>query len=218
MSLRDDLISAGLEDAQAKIAEAVLKAQIAGEYIPKHRFDEVNEKNKELAKSLTQAEADKAEAIKRAEKAEGEVTPLQEQLQSTKAEWEKKYQDLEEKHKQEEEDRQTLETFNARMNAIKSYLGETVYDTDMVSSLIDLEGLKVENGKVSGVKEAVEAIKKDKPFLFKPEEKLHSTAPTSAPNKGGSEKVNFGELLAKKAQAVDELTQAATEKYFGKNN
>lgn len=218
MSLRDDLISAGLEDAQAKIAEAVLKAQIAGEYIPKHRFDEVNEKNKELAESLTQAEADKAEAIKRAEKAEGEVAPLQEQLQSTKAEWEKKYRDLEEKHKQEEEDRQTLETFNARMNAIKSYLGETVYDTDMVSSLIDLEGLKVENGKVSGVEEAVEAIKKDKPFLFKPEETLHSTAPTSAPNKGGSEKVNFGELLAKKAQAVDELTQAATEKYFGKNN
>ena len=43
---------------------------------------------------------------KRAEKAEGEVAPLQEQLQSTKAEWEKKYQDLEEKHKQEEEDEQ----------------------------------------------------------------------------------------------------------------
>lgn len=218
MSLRDDLISAGLEEAQAKIAEAVLKAQIAGEYIPKHRFDEVNEKNKELTKSLTKAEEDKAEALKRAEKAEGEIAPLQEQLQSTKTEWEKKYQDLEEKHRQEEEDRITLDTFNARVNAIKSYLGESVYDQDMVSSLIDFDSLKVENGKVSGVKEAVEAIKRDKPFLFKPEETLHSTAPTSAPNKGSSEKVNFGELLAKKAQAVDDLTKAATEKYFGRNN
>lgn len=214
MALRDELMSAGLEDKQAKIAETVLKAYIAGEFIPKHRFDEVNTKNKELSQALSDAETAKAEAEKRAKDAEDQLPTLKDELTNTKTEWEKKYNDLEAKHKQEEEDRQILETYNARMNAIKSYLGETVYDTDMVSSLIDFDSIKVENGTVSGVKEAVEAIRKNKPFLFKPESELKSTAPVSAPKKDKGE-VNFGELLAKKAEQVDAQTAEATKKYFG---
>lgn len=214
MSLRDELISAGLEDKQVKIAEAVVKAYIAGEFIPKQRFDEVNTKNKELSKSLAEAQTAQSEAEKRAKEAEEQLPTLKSELESTKAEWQQKYSDLEARHKQEEEDRHVLETFNARMGAIKSFLGESVYDADMVSSLIDLESLKVEDGKVSGVKEAVEAIRKDKPFLFKPESELKSTAPTSSPKKDKGE-INFGELLAKKAEQLDAQTAEATKKYFG---
>lgn len=214
MSLKEDLIAAGLDEAQAKSAEGVFKTYIAGEYIPKHRFDEVNAKSKELAAELVRVETEKSEVEKRAKAAEEGLTPLQEELKKTSELWEQKYNDLVETHKREEEDREILDNYNRRLGAIKNGLGETSYDSDMVVSLIDFDSLKIEDGKVLGVKEAIDALKKEKPFLFKPEESITSTAPVSAPKKEAS-KVSFGELLAKKKEEADSLTEAATKKYFG---
>lgn len=214
MAIRDELISAGLEDAQAKIAEAVLKSYISGEYVPKHRFDEVNTKNKELSQSLAESESKRQDAEKRAKEAEDQISPLQEEISKTYSEWEQKYTDLQKKHEQEEEDRRVLAEYQSKVGAIAKFLGDSAYDKEMVSSLIDLNSLKLENGNVSGVKEAVERIRKEKPFLFKPEETVESTAPVSAPKKQ-AEKVNFGELLAKKAEQIDAQTAEATKKYFG---
>lgn len=214
MPLKEDLIAAGLDEAQAKSAEGVFKTYLVGEYIPKHRFDEVNAKNKELAQELVRSETEKTEAEKRAKKAEEGLTPLQEELKKTSELWEQKYNDLVETHKREEEDREILDTYNRRLGAIRKDLGDSSYDPDMVVSLIDFENLKVDGDSVSGVKEAIDTLRKEKPFLFKPEEALKSTAPVSAPKKETT-KVNFGELLAKKKGEADSLTEAANRKYFG---
>ena len=214
MPLKEDLIAAGLDEAQAKTAEGVLKTYIAGEYIPKHRFDEVNAKSKELAAELVRVETEKTEVERRAKKAEEGLAPLQQELENTSKLWEQKYNDLVETYKREEEDREILDTYNRRLGAIKTGLGDSSYDSDMVVSLIDFDSLKIEDGNVFGVKEALDALKKEKPFLFKPEQSMTSTAPVSAPKKETS-KVSFGELLAKKKEEADSLTEAATKKYFG---
>lgn len=212
MALKDDLKALGLTDEQVSSAENVLRQHIAGEYIPKHRFDELSDKNKSLAQELGRSESEREAAEKRAKKAEDSLTPLQEKLISTESEWKQKYADLEAAHKQEEEDRITFETYSAKMDAVKKYIGDTAYDSDMITSLIDFDSLKYEDGKVSGVDKAVDQIRKERSFLFK-DDSYESTAPQSAPNMEGKG-LNFGEMLANRASATDAMTQAAAAKYF----
>lgn len=213
MSLREDLKSIGLSDEQASSAENVLRQFISGDYIPKHRFDELNEKNKSLAQDLGRAQSELEAAEKRAKKAEDGLEPLKSQLVKVETDWKQKYDTLVSTHEQAEKDRVALELHNARIGAINSFLGDSVHDVSMVTSLIDLETLEVKDGKVSGVEKAIEQVRKEKPFLFK-DEGWESTAPPSTAKKDAGATLNFGEQLAKKAQATDALTQAAADKYF----
>ena len=109
MAMRDDLKAIGLSDEQASSAENVLRQHIAGEYIPKHRFDELNEKNKTLAQELGRAESERDTFEKKAKKAEDALAPLQEKMTQVEADWKKKYSDLEESHKKAESDRMPRE-------------------------------------------------------------------------------------------------------------
>lgn len=212
MSLRDDLKAVGLSDEQATSAENVLRQFVAGEYIPKSRFDEVNNKNKELATELGRQEANIGALEKRAKKAEEGLAPLQAKLQETETSWKQKYEELDAGWKQKEQDRVTLETYNSKLDAVKKALGESAYDSDMIVGLMDFDSLEFKDGKVSGVDKALQSIRKEKPFLFK-DEMLQGTAPQSSPVEP-AQGINFGELLAKKASATDALTQAAADKYF----
>ena len=214
MTLREQLKSAGLTDEQTASVEGIFHQQIAGEYIPKSRFDEVNEKNKELAKDVGRLESEKEAVEKRAKKAEEGIAPLQEKLTKTEEEWKKKYDDLDAGYKKKEQERIALETYNAKTGAVKAYLKDSAHDSDMVISLLDLDSLEIKDGKVLGVDKAVEALKKEKAFLFK-DDSWESTAPTSAPKGEGGQSVSFGEALAKKASEMDAVTKAAAEKYFG---
>ena len=213
MTLREQLKALSLSEEQVSSVESLFHQQIAGEYIPKSRFDEVNEKNKELAKDVGRLESEKEAVERRAKKAEEGLAPLQEKLTKVEEDWKKKYDALDSGYKQKEQERLALEAYNARTGAIKAYLKDSAYDSDMVVSLLDLDSLEIKDGKVLGVDKAVDALKKDKAFLFK-DETWESTAPTSAP-KDGTGGTNFGEALAKKASAVDAITKAAAEKYFG---
>lgn len=212
MSLRDDLKAVGLSDEQVASAENVLRQFVAGEYIPKSRFDEVNNKNKELATELGRQEANISALEKRAKKAEEGLAPLQAKLQETETSWKQKYEALDAGWKQKEQDRITLETYNSKLDAVKKALGESAYDPDMIVGLMDFDSLELKDGKVSGVDKALQSIRKEKPFLFK-DEMLQGTAPQSSPAEP-AQGINFGEFLAKKASATDALTQAAADKYF----
>lgn len=213
MSLRGDLREAGIADEHLGAVEAVVRRYLADEYVPLNRFNELNDKNKQFAEQLKAAQAAQKEAEDKAIKAESDMTALSEQLTQTESDWLTRYTELEDAHRQEAEDRALLETYNARTSAIRDYIKDTAYDTDMVMSLIDYDALTVEDGKVLGVDTAIAALKKDKAFLFKGEEPVVSTAPTSAPV--DPSKINFGEALAKRASEADAIVAAATEKYFG---
>lgn len=213
MSLRDDLKAVGLSEDQATSAENVLRQFVAGEYIPKTRFDEVNNKNKELATELGRQEANIGALEKRAKKAEDGLAPLQAKLQETETSWKQKYDELDAGWKKKEQDRITLETYNSKLSAIQKLLGDSAYDSDMVVGLVDFDAIKYEDGKVTGANEILQTIRKEKPFLFK-DEMMQGTAPQSQPVDVGGKGVNFGALLAKKASATDAMTQAAVNKYF----
>lgn len=214
MNVRDALKAAGLPEEYLTQTETVFRQFVAGEYIPKSRFDELNEKNKSLAKEQGVLEEQLRVMETRAKKAEEGLEPLKSQVASTEAEWQKKYAELENSYRQKEEQRAAEEIFNARSSALKSYIGNTAYDVDMVISMLDLSKLEVKDGKVMGVKEAVDTLRKQKEFLFKRDE-WEGTGPKSAPNAEETGKENFGELLAKKALASDALTAEANKKYFG---
>lgn len=214
MDLKEMFLTASFTEEQAKSAESILRQYVANEFIPKSRFDEVNEKNKALAQDLGRAESERDAAEKRAKKAEDDITPLKDKLSSTETAWAEKYKQLEEDYKQKEADRIALETYNTRLSAVTGYLKDSAYDSDMVVSLIDFDTLEVKDGKVIGADKAVEALRKEKPFLFKSDD-WSSTAPTSAPEGEKGNTQNFGEVLAKKASAVDAQTEAAAKKYFG---
>ena len=55
-------------------------------------------------------------------------------------------------------------------SAIRLAIGGSAQDVDIVSGLIKRDALVLgEDGKVSGLKEQVETLMKEKPFLFKQE-------------------------------------------------
>lgn len=214
MTLSEQLKAAGFDDTQTKTAENILRQFIAGEYIPKDRFNEVNDKSKALAQEIGRLESEKEALEKRAKKAEDGLTPLQEKLSTVETEWKTKYDQLQADYKKKEEDRIALETYNTRLDAVKKYIGDSAYDAGMVTALIDFNTLEIKDGAVIGADKAVEAIRKEKPFLFKSDD-WSSTAPISAPKGETSKNANFGELLAKQASKIDEQTSAAAKKYFG---
>lgn len=215
MSLREDLKALGLPEEQLSPIEAVVKKFVAGEFIPKIRFDEVTTKAKELSQELVRAESEKTTAEKRAKEAEDKLVPLTESLEATKKEWEKKYADLEEAHRQEEEGRALMEAYENKINIIKDFIKDSAYDVDMVSSLIDLDQIDPDGDPKADAQKLVEQLKKDKAFLFKDSETIQSTAPHSDPTPGStSQKLDFGQQLAKRAAESDALTKAAEDKYF----
>lgn len=215
MSLLQDLISAGLAEEQAKVADTVLKQYVAGEYVPKYRFDELRTKNKELSEEVARIETEKNSLEARAKKAEEDVAPLKEQISKVETDWQTKYKELEEQHAKEAEDRYLVETFTAKTNAINKLIGDSAYDASLVSSFIDFDNLDYDGTNVSGVEEALQKIKEEKPFLFKAPEQVKSTAPNSAPSDASSI-LNLGQALAQKANEAAAVTEAATQKYFGK--
>lgn len=215
MSLRDELKALSLSDEQVDSVEVLFRKQISGEYIPKSRFDEVNTKSKELAKDVIRLESEKETLSKQAKEAQDALSPLKSEFEAYKAEQEKKFTELEQNYEQREADRAMLSEFEAKQNAIKSCLGDSAHDIDLISSFIDFDSLSFDGSTVSGVQEAVAAVKKEKPFLFK-EVALESTAPRSAPNQGQAiQGGDFGKSLAEKASAIDAITKAAEQKYFG---
>ena len=86
---------------------------------------------------------------------------------------------------------QALEKANARLIAaeIKALAG---YDTALLERLIDRKAIKVDdNGKVSGVKEAAEAVAKQFPAVAKKAQARDQWAPTNpAAGEGGTNNPN----------------------------
>lgn len=153
----------GLDEATAKkVADA--SATELKDYIPKHRFDEVNNENKTL-KSNAEENKKALEALKASSGDAEEMKKQIETMQEESKEAEKKY---------------LKEMNEVRMeNAIKLAIHGLAQDEDIVSGLFDKSKLILgDDGKVTGLEDQLETFKKDKPFLFKKEESNDN-------NKGG---------------------------------
>lgn len=168
MTISEFLKSIGVPDDKVQDAEGKMKSYLDGDYVTKARFNELNESKKSLAEQI--AERDKQ--LKDLKKSVGDNEDLRKQIE-----------DLQKANKEQKEafDNQTkalrLDT------AIKLAIADSAQDADIVSGLIDKNKLILgEDGKVTGLTEQVEALKKDKAFLFKET----TPPPNYHPNGGGN--------------------------------
>lgn len=194
---KEKLVAAGLSEDQITSVLGVHEEAINGNYVPKHRFDEVNGELKTVKEQVT----DRDEQIANLKKFEGNSEELS-----------KKIEDLEKINKDNDEKYSSTLAGERKCAAIKFALLEDdtskPFDANMVMSLFDLDTIEMdETGKISkGFKEQVETIRKDKSFLFNVKAEPGKPAgwkPTGTPppdgEKGGTgtdPSVSFGKSLA----------------------
>lgn len=211
--LKQLLKAMGLTDEQI---DKFIKEGINDKFIPKHRFDEVNEKNKQLTEDISARD----KQIKELSKFEGDNASLK-----------TKIEELEKANKQKEEENQQAIKQLKIDNAVKFALNGKVQEgyNDIVTGLIDKSLIILkDDGTVSGLDEQIEKIKQDKSLLFVSSEgDGQDGRKTDGWNfKGGDPKdsqhqdnktvsENFVNSLLADNKAISESTKNATEYYFG---
>lgn len=123
--------------------------------IPKHRFDEVSNKNKEL---------------------EAKVAELESKLNDPEN-WKAKYDAL----VKENQEKEAAAAAARRRETIMNAIGSEAHDKALVYDLLKLETIKVEGDKIEGLAEQVKELKKTKPFLFKPATQVAKPAAQGQP-------------------------------------
>ena len=156
---KEQLLAAGFTEEQATNILKLHKEAIDGNYVPKHRFDEVNAELKTTKEQVKERDAQ----IKELKKFEGDSKALQEKIA-----------ELEAANAAKDEEYKANLALERKKNAIKLALLEDEngkpYDVDMVMGLFNLEQITIDEatGKIiSGFKEQNDAIRKEKAFLFK---------------------------------------------------
>lgn len=197
---KEQLLAAGFTEEQATNILKLHKEAIDGQYVAKHRFDEVNGELKAVKEQV--AERDKQ--ITDLKKFEGDTKALQEKITALEADNAAKDKEYQSKLNQER-----------KMNAVKLALLEDEsgkpHDADMVMGLFNLEQVTIDEttGKITGgFKEQYENIRKEKAFLFETKEepgtdKKSGWKPAGDPpadgdkgGKGGDPSVSYGKSLA----------------------
>lgn len=170
MKTEELLKELGVSEEKYDSARKALNSFLDGAYVPKSRFNEVNEEKKTLTASL--AERDKQlEGLKTAKGSVEELTAKIKSLQ-------------EENKKAMEEAALRFEKLRLS-DAIKMEIMDTAQDVDIVAGLFDQSKIVLgKDGKLTGLDEQLANLEKTKPFLFK---KL--TNPKYDPAGGGA-KIN----------------------------
>lgn len=195
-----------------------IKEAINDRFIPKHRFDEVNEKNKQLENDVKERDTQ----ITNLKKFEGDNATLK-----------TKIEELETANKQKDEENAKAIKELKIDNAINYALDGKVEKgyADLVLGLINKADIILkDDGTVAGLDEQIEKIKTDKPKLFK--EVGNGEEDGGEHNKGWSFKgddpndsqkqtkksisENFVNSLLNDNKQVSEATTKASEHYFGK--
>lgn len=214
--IKQMLKEAGLSDEQI---QKIIDESIKDKFVPKHRFDEVNEKNKHLTEDV----ANRDKQIKDLSKFEGDNATLK-----------TKIEELEKANKEKDEANAKAIQGLKIENAINYTLNGKVQEGygDLVLGLIDKSAIILkEDGTVSGLQEQVDKIMKDKPLLFNSQEGGNEDGKGSNhangwnfkgqdpkdSNKPGANTVseNFVKSLLDENKTISENAKNATEFYFG---
>lgn len=193
----------GIAADKKEAAKKALTAFLDGAYVPKSRFNEVNEEKK----TLTATVADRDKQLETLKKSTGDLDALKNQIKS-----------LQEANKkaQEEADAKMKEL---RINdAIKLAIVDKAQDVDIVSSLFDKTKLILgDDGKITGLDEQLKELQKNKAFLFKqagPNPKYDPKGGNGKPSTNPFAKDTFnlteqGRLLRENPEQAKAFAQAA---------
>lgn len=150
---KEDLLKLGLTEEQAEKVLSANTEQLKG-FIPKARFDEVNNAKKQAEKDLS----DRDKQLETLKNSTGDVETLKNTI--------KQLQD---------ENKASKEQYEAKIskikldNAIDNALGNAkAKNSRAVRALLDMEKIKFENDNLSGLDEQLKALKEaeDSKFLF----------------------------------------------------
>jgi hypothetical protein len=151
---KEQFIALGLtEELATKAAEA--SSTELKTYIPKHRFDEVNEENKTLKTTAKENET----ALETLKKSTGDAEALKKQIETLQ---------LDNKTK---DDKYQADLKELKLNnAIKLAIAGKVHDEDMAAGLFDKTKLILgDDGKITGLDDQLKGLQESKKFLFKEE-------------------------------------------------
>ena len=162
---KEEFVALGISADLAEKAAAASAEELKG-FVPKNRFDEVNEEKKNLQTAKKKAEDD-LEALKKTAGSNEELT--------------KQITELQEAAKQKDAEYAAQIKAMKLSNAIR--LGITdAQDAELVAGLVDQTKVILgDDGKVTGLEEQLKALRESKPFLFKAKE----------PDKGGKGGAGF---------------------------
>lgn len=153
---KEEFIALGIDEKLAEKAAEESKKELL-DYVPKSRFNEVNDSKKQLEATVS----DYKTQLDDLKTSAGDNEALREQITQLQAQNQKKDEEYQEKLK----DMQLT-------NAIKLSIGAVAQDSDLVAGLIDKTKLILnDDGKVTGLDEQLKSLKETKAFLFKQEEK-----------------------------------------------
>lgn len=149
---KEEFTALGISEELAAKAEAASLKELEG-CVPKEQLDTANAEKKQLQEDI--ASRDKQlEELKKSSGDNAELKKQIETLQETNKSEAKKHAD-------------EMKEFRLT-SAIKLAITGKVHDEDMAAALFDRSRLVLaEDGSVSGLNEQLEAIRKDKAFLFK---------------------------------------------------
>lgn len=169
---KENLIEMGLTEEQAqKVMDS-----IDGNFVTKARFNEVNEENKTLKKSVS----DRDKQLEDLKKSSGDNAALQQQI----SDLQKANADQQKAH---EAELNQLKLDNAVEVAIS---GAKAKNSKAVKAMLDMSKIKVgEDGKLYGFDEQIEALKKSDVYMFDVEQQTQQQftgfqpgASTTVPN------------------------------------
>ena len=146
---KEDLIAMDLTEEQAK----KVMDSIDGNFVTKARFNEVNEENKTLKKSVS----DRDKQLEDLKKSSGDNAALQQQI----SDLQKANADQQKAH---ETELNQLKLDNAVEVALSSAKAKS---SKAVKAMLDMAKVKLgEDGKLSGFDEQIEALKKSDGWMF----------------------------------------------------
>lgn len=152
---KQQFLDLGLTEDQAAKAETESKKELET-YVPKTRFDEVNNTKKQLETDVK----DRDTQLENIKKSAGDNETLKAQIETLQSD----NKTAKEKYESDLKDLQIS-------NAIKLAIADKAQDADLVAGLFDKTKLILgDDGKITGLDEQVKTLKEGKPFLFKAED------------------------------------------------
>lgn len=207
MDLKELLKSMGLSEEQITKIMGGVEEKYKG-YVPKHRFDEVNEAKKQLETDLK----DRDKQLTDLKKSVGDNEDLKKQIET-----------LQNDNKAKDEQYQTKIKDMQVSTAIKLALTGEAHDPDLIAGLLDKSKIEInEDGTLKGgLDDQVKALRESKAFLFveKPQDKgfqFKGAQPAEGTRNNGDNKGqtdDFGKRVADFAKGNESLDKARAS-YF----
>lgn len=146
---KEELLAMGLTEEQAK----KVMDSLDGNFVTKVRFNEINEENKTLKKSVS----DRDKQLEDLKKSSGDNATLQQQISDLQKQ-------NTEQQKAHDEELAKLKVDNAVEIALS---GAKAKNGKAVKAMLDMSKVKLgEDGKLSGLDEQLEALKKSDGYMF----------------------------------------------------